>query len=116
MNNLCELNDRYYLKNNQSTETVVPDDTGELMRESQVHFLNLNAIEVAVQLTLQDFAIFTQIESTEYVDRLFQLQSKYGTPNLTQFSDVTHPHHIFHLFHSKSELSIRTRRCPNSRR
>ena len=81
---------RYYLKNNQSTETLVPDElTGELMRESQVHFLHLNAVEVAVQLTLQDFAIFTQIESTEYVDDLFQLHSKYGTPHLTQFSEVT---------------------------
>ena len=80
---------RYYLKNNQSTETLVPDElAGELMRESQVHFLHLNAVEVAVQLTLQDFAIFTQIESTEYVDDLFQLRSKYGTPHLSQFSEV----------------------------
>ena len=80
---------RYYLKNNQSTETLVPDElAGELMRESQVQFLHLNAVEVAVQLTLQDFAIFTQIESTEYVDDLFQLRSKYGTPHLSQFSEV----------------------------
>ena len=80
---------RYYLKNNQSTETLVPDElAGELMRESQVHFLQLNAVEVAVQLTLQDFAIFTQIESTEYVDDLFQLRSKYGTPHLSQFSEL----------------------------
>ena len=67
----------------------MPDElAGELMRESQVHFLQLNAVEVAVQLTLQDFAIFTQIESTEYVDDLFQLRSKYGTPHLSQFSEL----------------------------
>jgi Rap guanine nucleotide exchange factor 2 len=82
---------RYYLKNNHSTETLVPDElAGELMLQSQVQFLHLNAVEVAVQLTLQDFAIFTQIESTEYVDDLFQLRSKYGTPHLSQFSEVRH--------------------------
>uniref|UniRef100_A0A0P6DK24 Rap guanine nucleotide exchange factor n=1 Tax=Daphnia magna TaxID=35525 RepID=A0A0P6DK24_9CRUS len=80
---------RYYLKNNHSTETLVPDElAGELMLQSQVQFLHLNAVEVAVQLTLQDFAIFTQIESTEYVDDLFQLRSKYGTPHLSQFSEL----------------------------
>jgi Rap guanine nucleotide exchange factor 2 len=82
---------RYYLKNNHSTETLVPDElAGELMLQSQVQFLHLNAVEVAVQLTLQDFAIFTQIESTEYVDDFFQLRSKYGTPHLSQFSEVRH--------------------------
>jgi Rap guanine nucleotide exchange factor 2 len=90
---------RYYLKNNHSTETLVPDElAGELMLQSQVQFLHLNAVEVAVQLTLQDFAIFTQIESTEYVDDLFQLRSKYGTPHLSQFSEVSHFDLRFSLF------------------
>lgn len=62
----------------------------ELIRESHVHFLQLNAIEVAIQLTLQDFSIFRQIESTEYVDDLFQLKSRYGVPMLTQFAEVSH--------------------------
>ena len=40
----------------------MPDElAGELMQESRVQFLQLNAVEVAVQLTLQDFAIFTQV-------------------------------------------------------
>lgn len=61
----------------------------ELIRESQVHFLQLNAVEVAVQLTLQDFSIFRQIESTEYVDDLFELKSRYGIPMLSQFAEVS---------------------------
>lgn len=60
----------------------------DLIRESQVHFLQLNAVEVAVQLTLQDFSIFRQIEATEYVDDLFQLNSRYGTPMLSKFGEV----------------------------
>ncbi|KAG8224992.1 hypothetical protein J437_LFUL006003 [Ladona fulva] len=92
LQNLAErigLSSRYYLKTNGSTETLVPDELApELIRESQVHFLQLNAVEVATQLTLQDFSIFRQIESTEYVDDLFDLKSKYGTPMLSQFSQL----------------------------
>ncbi|XP_026287919.1 rap guanine nucleotide exchange factor 2 isoform X4 [Frankliniella occidentalis] len=92
LQNLAErigLSSRYYLKTNGITETLVPDEMApELIRESQVHFLQLNAVEVAVQLTLQDFSIFRQIESTEYVDDLFELKSRYGTPMLTQFAEL----------------------------
>lgn len=92
LQNLAErigLSSRYYLKTNGITETLVPDDMApELIRESIVHFLQLNANEVAIQLTFQDFAIFRQIESTEYVDDLFQLKTKYGTPMLQQFAEL----------------------------
>ncbi|XP_069680663.1 rap guanine nucleotide exchange factor 2 isoform X4 [Periplaneta americana] len=92
LQNLAErigLSSRYYLKTNGSTETLVPDDMApELVRESQVHFLQLNAVEVAIQLTLQDFSIFRQIESTEYVDDLFELKSRYGVPMLSQFAEL----------------------------
>ena len=90
LQNLAErigLSSRYYLKTNGVSETLITDDQApELIREAQVHFLQLNAIEVAVQLTLQDFSIFRQIESIEYVDDLFELKSKYGTPMLSQFA------------------------------
>nr|XP_036232269.1 rap guanine nucleotide exchange factor 2 isoform X2 [Bactrocera oleae] len=80
---------RYYLKTNGSTETLVPDELAlELVRESSVHFLQLNAYELAIQLTLQDFAIFRQIESTEYIDDLFNLKTKYGVPMLTKFAEL----------------------------
>ncbi|CAA9998648.1 unnamed protein product, partial [Nesidiocoris tenuis] len=92
LQNLAErigLSSRYYLKTNGITETLVGDDlASELVRESNVHFLQLNAVEVAIQLTLQDFSIFRQIESTEYVDDLFDLTSRYGTPMLTQFAEL----------------------------
>ncbi|KAK6645111.1 hypothetical protein RUM43_001387 [Polyplax serrata] len=92
LQNLAErigLSSRYYLKTNGVSETLVADEMApELIRESHVHFLQLNAIEVAIQLTLQDFSIFRQIESTEYVDDLFQLKSRYGVPMLTQFAEL----------------------------
>ncbi|OQV24790.1 Rap guanine nucleotide exchange factor 2 [Hypsibius exemplaris] len=73
--NLAEsipLNGRYYLKNNGVQETLVADDVApEMWRESQITLLQLNALELAAQLTLQDFAIFKQIEPTEYIEELF---------------------------------------------
>lgn len=35
---------------------------------------------------MQDFSIFRQIEPTEYIDELFELNSRYGTPMLEQFA------------------------------
>ncbi|KAJ8976255.1 hypothetical protein NQ317_001889 [Molorchus minor] len=71
LQNLAErigLSSRYYLKTNGVTETLVPDELApELVRESAVHFLQ-------------------QIEPTEYIDDLFELKSKYGTPMLDQFA------------------------------
>lgn len=85
-----ELRSRYYLKNNNSQEALVPDNlAGELLRESQVSFLQLNSGEVAIQLTLEDFKIFRQIEPTEYVDDLFEVTlSRYGAPMLSKFAEL----------------------------
>jgi Rap guanine nucleotide exchange factor 2 len=93
LQNLAErigLSSRYYLKNNQVTDPLVPDEMApELARESNVSLLALRAVEVATQLTLQDFAVFRQIEATEYVDDLFEnKKSRYGLPLLSRFSEV----------------------------
>lgn len=83
------LNGRYYLKNNMSTETLVPDELAtELIKDSQTSFLQLNSIEIATQLTLEDFQVFTDMESTEYIDDLFDLDSKFGTHNIAKFQEL----------------------------
>lgn len=80
---------RYYLKNNLSTDPLIPDEMiGELLKESQITLLQLNAPEVAWQLTLEDFKVFREIEPTEYVDELFELDSKYGCPMIRKFAEV----------------------------
>ncbi|KAL3982798.1 RasGEF domain family protein [Acanthocheilonema viteae] len=89
MNNLAEriqLNSRYYLKNNSRSEPLVPDELApEVLKEAETHLLQLNAQILAAQLTLQDFDVFSAIEPTEYVDNLFNLESKYGWPKLADF-------------------------------
>ena len=80
------INARYYLKNNHSTETLVPDNlSNELIRETRIQFLQLDSLEICAQLTLKDFSIFKSIQSTEYIDHIFKLKSKYGIPHLEKF-------------------------------
>lgn len=92
LQNLAErigLASRYYLKTNGITETLVPDEmASDLIREAAVHFLQLNPNEIAIQLTNQDFQIFRQIESTEYIDDLFMIKSKFGVPMLLKFAEL----------------------------
>ncbi|CAL4156065.1 unnamed protein product, partial [Meganyctiphanes norvegica] len=92
LQNLAErigLSSRYYLKNVTSSAHLVPDEiVSDLVRESQVWFLQLNSVHLAIQLTLNDFTIFRQIEPTEYIDYLFNLKSNYGTPALSNFAEL----------------------------
>lgn len=89
IDNLSErlaINARYYLKNNHSTETLVPDHlSNELIREARMNFLQLDALEICAQLTLRDFTLFKSIQTTEYIDHVFKLKSFYGIPNLERF-------------------------------
>lgn len=72
-----------------STEPLVPDELmGDLIKEAQISLIQLNTLEVASQLTLEDFNVFKQVQDTEYVDRIFGLNSKYGCPNLKKFEEV----------------------------
>ena len=58
------------------------------MKEAAVNLLQLNPVEVATQLMVEDFTIFRQIEATEYIDDLFEIKSRYGTPSLTHFCEL----------------------------
>ncbi|XP_063969691.1 rap guanine nucleotide exchange factor 2-like isoform X3 [Lytechinus pictus] len=69
------LNGRLFLKNNMASETLMPDEVAvELLKESQVNFLQLDSVEVAVQFSLRDYAIFQAIEPTDYIEDLFNLE------------------------------------------
>lgn len=72
-----------------NTETLVPDELrGDLIKEAQITILQLRTTEVASQLTLDDFKVFASIQPTEYIDKLFNIKSKYGIPNLEKFVEV----------------------------
>ena len=66
------LASRYYIKNVQSSESLLPDEAvGDLVKDAHVNLLQLNPVEVSTQLMVEDFTIFRQIEATEYVEDLF---------------------------------------------
>ncbi|KAI6189040.1 hypothetical protein M3Y98_00419400 [Aphelenchoides besseyi] len=92
MHDLAErigLASRLYLKNNQKSETLIPDELApDVLKEAKINLYTLNAQFVAIQLTLHDFDVFSSIEQTEYVDNLFQLESRYGWPMLTTFEEL----------------------------
>lgn len=72
-----------------NTETLVPDELrGDLIKEAQITILQLRTTEVASQLTLDDFKVFASIQPTEYIDKLFNIKSKYGIPNLEKFVEL----------------------------
>ncbi|KHN85676.1 Rap guanine nucleotide exchange factor 2 [Toxocara canis] len=84
-----QLNSRYYLKNNARSDPLVCDELApQILKEAETQLLHLNAQVVAAQLTLQDFAVFSSIEPTEYVDNLFNLESRYGWPKLSEFETL----------------------------
>ncbi|XP_033756431.1 rap guanine nucleotide exchange factor 6-like isoform X5 [Pecten maximus] len=101
------LNGRYYLKNNMNTETLVPDELrADLIKEAHISLLQLNTTEVASQITLEDFKVFKDIESSEYVDNLLALKSKYGCPNLKKFEDLVNKEMFWVVTEVCSESNI----------
>ena len=111
--NLAErigLSSRYYIKNIMSSDQLIPEDvSADLARESTVNLLQLNALEVAIQLMVEDFTVFRQIETTEYIDKLFELESKFGTPNLTEFGDLVNKEMMWVITEVVSESNISRR-------
>lgn len=69
---------RYYLKHNTSIETLLPDDAKqELMDPAlEVDILQAQPEDIARQLTLKDFKLFSAIESLEYIDFLWKKDEK----------------------------------------
>ncbi|CAF0795635.1 unnamed protein product [Brachionus calyciflorus] len=94
MNNLAEklpLNARYYLKSNTSPEQFLSDSASveELIKDSNITFLQLEPLEVAAQLTLRDYCIFKSIESSEYIENLFHKDMPARFDNLEKFADLS---------------------------
>ncbi|PIK41643.1 putative rap guanine nucleotide exchange factor 2 isoform X1, partial [Apostichopus japonicus] len=84
------LSGRLFLRNNMSSEVLVSDELAvELLKESSVTFLQLDPIEVATQLSLRDYKIFQRIESTDFIDNLFDLpRPVQDSDALKEFEDL----------------------------
>ena len=113
LKNLAErigLASRYYIKNIHDSESLLPDDNvHDLQKEAHVTLLQLNPVEVSTQLMVEDFTIFRQIEATEYVEDLFEIKSRYGTPNLNTFSALVNREMMWVISEIVAEQNIHKR-------
>ena len=113
LQNLAErigLASRYYIKNKNSSESLLPDDgVHELVKDTTVNLLQLNPVEVSTQLMVEDFTTFRQIEATEYVDDLFELKSGYGTPSLSLFCELVNREMMWTISEIVSESNANKR-------
>ena len=113
LKNLAErigLASRYYIKNIHDSEALLPDDNvNDLQKEAHVTLLQLNPVEVSTQLMVEDFTIFRQIEATEYVEDLFEIKSRYGTPNLNTFSALVNREMMWVISEIVAETNIHKR-------
>lgn len=106
----CSLNSRYYLKYNDRTDPLIPDDiVNDVLRDCQTNFLHLDCAEMAAQLTIKDFQLFRDIQPSEYVIDLFQCPSKYGTPNLSKFCQLANSEMFWVVTQICKESNIRQR-------
>jgi len=104
------LASRYYIKNIQSNQQLVPEELStELQRESVVTLLGLNHQESATQLMVEDFTLFRQIEQTEYVDWLFERNSKFGSDNLNNFSEMLNKETLWVVAEIVEEVNLSKR-------
>ncbi|XP_046859606.1 rap guanine nucleotide exchange factor 6-like [Xenia sp. Carnegie-2017] len=88
--NKASLNGRYYLKDFNSTDvTLLPEEAiQELGKELRHTIADLDATEVARQVTLRDFQIFQKIESSQYIYELWKFEEKLRN-TLTNFTKIT---------------------------
>lgn len=76
----------------------------DLHKESEVSLLQLNPVELALQLTLEDYAAFRQIEMTEFIDELFTLDSRFGMPNLSLFAELVNRETVSFSYNSHKNI------------
>jgi len=80
---------RLYLRRRESAMDESSSLSDVQAEAYQTSLLQLNVNELGYQLTEKDFQLFRSIEPTEYLADLFHCDCQFGTPNLTQFSEVT---------------------------
>ena len=88
----------------------MPDEVvADLTKDAQVNLLQLNPVEVSTQLMVEDFTIFRQIEATEFVEDLFEIKSRYGTPSLSLFSELVNREMMWTISEIVSEPNVTKR-------
>ncbi|KAL9979326.1 hypothetical protein ACROYT_G016974 [Oculina patagonica] len=100
------LNGRYYLKNNNVSSQLLPDEAAqELAKESHFTLLQIKPRDVAKELTLQDFEVFRSIDPREYIYKLWNFGPKL-TENLRKFSEIVNKEMFWVVTEICSEANV----------
>lgn len=76
------LNGRYYIKSSISEGPLSDEVAQEIAREANLTLLQLSPLEIAKELTLQDFELFKAVDSREYIYNLFESKNERKSKNL----------------------------------
>lgn len=111
-NNLASrisLNGRYYIKTSISDTPISDDVAQEIAREANLTLLQLSPLDIAKELTLQDFELFRHVDSREYIYNLFEDKNERKSKNLRCVEQTTNKEMFWVINEIVSEDNI-TRR------
>ncbi|XP_047125253.1 rap guanine nucleotide exchange factor 6 [Hydra vulgaris] len=83
------LNSRYYIKASISEGPISDEVAQEIAREANFNLLQLTPLDVAKELTLQDFDLFRNVDSREYIYNLFESNNERKSKNLRCVEQTT---------------------------
>ncbi|TKR92531.1 hypothetical protein L596_007167 [Steinernema carpocapsae] len=79
-------NNRFYLKAKNNSDIGLTDEVIESIAENPaLHFLSINAADMADCLMDRSFKLFNKIKEVEFIKQLFKLESKDEWKNLSEF-------------------------------
>jgi len=103
------LSSRYFIKNSLSDGGLSTDVAQEIAREGTTTFLQLSPLDVARELTLQDFDLFKSIDSREYIYNLFDSKTSAKFKNLGRFEETVNTEMFWVAKEVCSELNVMKR-------
>eukprot|EP00795_Rhopilema_esculentum_P012593 gene12593-3296_t len=104
--NRIGLRSRYFIKNTLSDGGVTNEVAQDIAREGTTTFLQLSPLDVARELTLQDFNLFRSIDSREYIYNLFDSKSFGKFSNLGKFEKTANTEMFWVMREICSETNI----------
>lgn len=87
-NRIC-LNGRYYIKSSISEGPISDEVAQEISHEANLTLLQLSPLDIAKELSLQDFELFRNVDSREYIYNLFEEKNERKSKNLRCVEQTT---------------------------
>lgn len=107
--NRISLNGRYYIKSSISEGPISDEVALEISREANLTLFQLSPLDIAKELTLQDFELFRNVDSREYIYNLFESKNERKSKNLRCVEQTTNTEMFWVISEICSEMNITKR-------